>query len=212
MPRKPVLLAITLMVLVGSSAASGASTTNTTLTATIAEATWSSFDEETGGGEFGAVQVARHDGVTTAILERSIGELVLCEGGATPDPTDDFYGFVGKDISGTGPATLTVGRGYTWAKASGTVTADVMTYNECTGDLGTTVTRTFRISIDVQSVSPLIRQSTLQKIRIPSELTARALVRGVLRQAAGSVKVGVQNIEADAFVGQLTLKSQSTVH
>jgi hypothetical protein len=212
MPRKPILLAITLMVLVGSSVASGASTTNTTLTATIAEATWSSYDEKTGGGEFGAVQVARYDGVTTALLERSIGELVLCEGGGTPDPTDDFYGFVGKEISGTGPATLAVGRGYTSAKASGTVTAEVVTFNECTGDMGTTVTRTYKISIDVQSVSPLIRQSTLSKIRIPSEMTARALVRGVLRQAAGSVKVGLQSIEADAFIGQLTLRSHSTLH
>ena len=55
-------------------------------------------------------------------------------GADTPDdPSDDFYGFVGKTTFGIGTATVTIGRQYTSAKASGTVTVDVQTVNDCTG-------------------------------------------------------------------------------
>lgn len=211
MRRMPVLGAVVLLVAIGGPAASGASTTNTTMSATIAEASWSTLDPDTGMGEFGVLQFARHDGVTEAFLARSFGEIVLCEGGDTPaDPTDDSFGFVGTDVSGSGPATMALGKQYTSAKASGTVTVEIVTYDECTGDFGTTTTKTLKVSLALTAVSPLIRQQTRSTLRVPGELSAHTVIRGVLREAAGLAKIGTTRIDADGAIGQLTLREHAT--
>ena len=82
----------------------------------MAQAGWEKVDEETGAGEFGVVQFARERSGTTVFLTMSRGELVLCQGGDTPDdPTDDFYGFVGTATQGEGRARLSVGRSFSSA-------------------------------------------------------------------------------------------------
>ena len=213
MRRSPILLAVGLVIVLGGSVATGASTQNLTLNAVVAEATWDSYNPDTGTGEYGGVQVAREGRVTMVIFQRSIGELVLCEGELTPgDASDDFYGFVGTEIYGEGPATLSMGRQYTSAKASGTVTADVMTFNECTGDFGSSVTKTFKITMALTAVSPLIKETSRTHLRVPGELTSHSMVRGTFRMAAGSVKVGGLAIDADALIGQLTYRVHETSH
>jgi hypothetical protein len=203
---------VALVASVSGSVANGASTQNLTISALVAEGAWSTFDPETGNGEFGGVQVAREGGVTTATLNRSVGEIVLCEGGGTTDPSDDFYGFKGTEITGSGPATLTVGRQYRSARATGTVTAEVVSYDECTGDFGTTTTKTIRFSMTLTGVGPVMHESSRSTLRIPSQVTAQQQIRGTLRQAAGSVKLGAVLFDADAVIGQLTLRLHETVH
>ena len=211
MRRLPVLGAVLLLVAVGGPAASGASTTNTTMTATVAQATWSSLDPNTGMGEFAALEFARADGATTASFFRSVGEVVLCEGADTPaDPTDDVFGFVGTEVNGSGPGTMSLGRQYTSAKASATVTAEVVTYDECSGDFGTTTTTTYKVSLTLTAISPLIRQQSRTTLRVPGELSAHAVIRGVFRQAAGTAKVGARTVAADGAIGQLTLREHET--
>lgn len=213
MRRQPILLAVGLIAVVGVSGASAAATSNSTLTATIAEAGWDTYDPATGAGEFGAVQAVRESGETYILLQRSVGEIALCEGGDTPDdPTDDFYGFVGRQIFGSGPATLSIGRQYTSAKASGTVTAEVALVNECTGSLGAPTARTYKVSMSLTAVSGLIRETSRSILRAPSELTSHTMIRGSYREAAGTVKVGALTIDADAIIGQLTLRTHDTAH
>jgi hypothetical protein len=212
MRRQPLLLAFGLVV-IATSVASAASTQDTTLTATVAEASWDTYNPDTGLGEFGGIQVFRESGETYAVLQRAVGELVLCEGAATPDdPSDDFYGFVGRTTFGVGTATVTIGRQYTSAKASGTVTVDVQTVNDCTGALGVPQQRTVKFSLSVVAVSGLIKETTKSIIRVPSELTSHSQIRGAYRQAAGTVKLGTIVIDADAVVGQVTLRTHETVH
>lgn len=212
MRRRPLLLAFGLVV-IATSVASAASTQDTTLTATVAEASWDTYNPDTGLGEFGGIQVFRENGETYAVLQRAVGELVLCEGAATPDdPLDDFYGFVGKSTFGVGTATVSVGRQYTSAKASGTVTVDVQTVNDCTGAFGVPQQRTVKFSLSVVAVSGLIKETTKSIVRVPSELTSHSQIRGVYRQAAGTVKLGTVVIDADAIVGQVTLRTHETVH
>ena len=212
MRRQPLLLAFGLLVMV-SSVASAATTQDMTLTATVAEASWDTYNPDTGLGEFGGIQVFRESGETYAVLQRAVGELVLCDGAATPDdPSDDFYGFVGKTTFGVGTATVTVGRQYTSAKASGTVAVDVQTVNDCTGALGLPQQRTVKFSLNVVAVSGLIKETTKSIVRVPSELTSHSQIRGVYRQAAGTVKLGTVVIDADAIVGQVTLRTHETVH
>jgi len=212
MRRQPVLLAFGLLVMV-TSVASGASTQNMTLTATVAEATWDTYNPVTGLGEFGGIQVARESGETYAVLQRAVGELVLCEGADTPDdPSDDFYGFIGKTTFGVGPATVTVGRQYTSAKASGTIAVDVQTVNDCTGAFGVPQQRTVKFSLSVVAVSGMIKETSKSIVRVPSELTTHSQVRGTYREAAGTVKLGTVVIDADAIVGQVTLRLHETTH
>jgi hypothetical protein len=212
MRRRPLLLAFGLVV-IATSVASAASTQDTTLTATVAEASWDTYNPDTGLGEFGGIQVFRENGETYAVLQRAVGELVLCEGAATPDdPLDDFYGFVGKSTFGVGTATVSVGRQYTSAKASGTMTVDVQTVNDCTGAFGVPQQRTVKFSLSVVAVSGLIKETTKSIVRVPSELTSHSQIRGVYRQAAGTVKLGTVVIDADAIVGQVTLRTHETVH
>jgi hypothetical protein len=212
MRRQPLLLAFGLVV-IATSVASAATTQDMTLTATVAEASWDTYNPDTGLGEFGGIQVFRENGETYAVLQRAVGELVLCEGADTPDdPSDDFYGFVGKSTFGVGTATVTVGRQFTSAKASGTVTVDVQTVNDCTGAFGLPQQRTVKFSLSVVAVSGLVNETTKSIVRVPSELTTHSQIRGVYRQAAGTVKLGTIVIDADAVVGQVTLRTHETVH
>ena len=211
------LAVVTVLCVVGLLSApfvDGAVTQNLTASATIAEATWSSGDlgTGTGSGEVGGLQVAREDGVVTATFDRSVGALVVCEGGDTPDPSDDFYGFVGTEYTGDGTATLSVGRQFRSAKASGTIKADVQTFNECTGDFGTTTQKTISFTMTLAGAGPIEHESTRSTLRVPSELTAQQQIRGLVRFASGTVKIGTVSIDADAAIGQLTLKAHATLH
>jgi hypothetical protein len=194
----------------GAASALAATVTNVTLTATVAQASWSDVDED-GNGEDVAVEFATSGGATTVSLFKSTGGVELCEGGDTPsDPDDDFYGFVGIQASGTGPAKLTVGRQYTSAKASGTVAAEISSFNECTGDFGTTTHRQIAVSVDLTAISRQIKETTRTTISIPKTLRLHQLLRAVSRDAAGTLKIGTRTLEVDGLVGRLSLKGHAT--
>ncbi len=205
------LLIIMLLFAVGSSTALAVTTTKVTLRALVAEGSWEVIDENTGNGEFGDVQFATAEGRTTVFVLMSKGELVLCEGGETPDdPFDDFYGFVGTSTIGEGVGKLTLGKTYSSAVGSGKVTAEVFSFNECTGDEGTASTKVINVSLKMVGISPVITEKLRSTISIPKRLRAKTMIQAQSREAAGTVKVGTRTIETGGFIGQLQLKSSST--
>lgn len=205
------ILIIGMLFAVGSSTTLATTTQTTTIRALIAAGGWENFDEDTGSGETGAIQFATEGGRTAVSLSMSKGELVLCEGGDTPDdPSDDYYGFVGLETYGEGPATLTVGRTYSSATASGKVTADVYSYDECTGDEGTSSTKTISVSLALDGVSPVITEKLRSKISIPKLLRSKTLIQARSRQAAGTATVGSRTLEIDGVIGQLQMKASTT--
>ena len=212
MRRLTVLIMLSVVGLISAPLVAGTFTQNLTATATIAEATWTSGNLGTGAGETGGIQVVRENGEVTATFDRSVGALVLCEGGDTPDPADDFYGFVGTDSSGAGTAALSVGRQFRSARATGLIQASVRTFNECTGDEGTTTQRTISFTVTLAGAGPLQHQSTRSTLRVPSQVTAQQQVRGLVRFASGTVKLGSVSIDADGSIGQVTLKSHVALH
>jgi hypothetical protein len=202
------LLIVAMLFVVGSSTALAATPQKITIRALIAQGGWDIYDEATGAGESGVVQVARAQGKTTAYLFASKGELVLCEGGDTPDdPFDDFYGFQGTETVGEGPAKLTLGRTYSSAKAWGTVTAEVFTFNECTGDEGSSTTKTVKVSLDLTGISPVVHEKSRSTISIPSRLRTKMMVKADSRDAAGTVVVGTRTIDTGGVIGQLFLRA-----
>lgn len=202
------MLIVVMLFAVGSSTALAATSQKITIRALIAQAGWEDFNEETGGGEFGDVQFATAEGTTTVYLAMSKGELVLCEGAETPDdPFDDFYGFVGTETVGSGPGKLALGKTYSSAVASGKVTAEVYTFNECTGDAGTVTTKTINVSLELDGVSPVVNEKLRSTISIPQRLRSKIMISAQSREAAGTAKVGGRTIELGGVIGLLSMRA-----
>lgn len=213
MRRTFALMTVVMLFVVGSSTALAATQQKITIRALIAESGWESYDEDTGNGESGYVQFAAAEGATTIFLAMSRGELVLCEGADTPDdPFDDYYGFLGTETIGQGPAKLVLGRTYSTAKASGTVTADVYRYNECTGDEGSTSTKTIKVSLDLAGIGPVVGQKLRSTIAIPRTLRSKTLIRSDSREAAGTTKIGTRTIETGGIIGKLSMRASLLEH
>jgi hypothetical protein len=208
MRRALVSLMAVMLFAVASSTAIAAAPQTITIRALIAQAGWETYDETTGAGESGDLQFANAEGTTTAYLSMSKGELVLCEGGDTPeDPFDDFYGFVGTETFGEGPAKLSVGKTYSSAKAWGTITADVFTFNECTGEEGATSGKTIKVSLDLTGITPVVHEKLHSTISIPSRLRSKTMIKADSRQAAGTAKLGTRTLQIDGVIGQLSMRA-----
>lgn len=201
-------LIVVLALVISSSTALAAQVQKTTVKAVIAAGGWEVIDEETGGGEFGDVQFATAEGKTTVSLIISSGELVLCAGDETPDdPFDDVYGFVGTETVGEGVGKLTVGKSYSSAVATGTVAAEVFTFDECTGDEGTVTKKTIAVSLDLTGISPVVHEKLRSTISIPSRLRTKTMIAAESREAAGSIKVGTRSIDVGGVIGQLQMRA-----
>lgn len=213
MRRTFALMIVAMLFAVGSSTALGATQQKITIRALIAESGWESYDDDTGNGESGYVQFAAAQGTTTVFLAMTKGELVLCEGGDTPDdPFDDYYGFLGTETIGQGSAKLTLGRTYSSARAWGTVTADVYSYNECTGDEGSVSTKTIKVSLNLAGIGPVVAQKLRSTISIPKALRSKTLIRSDSREAAGTTKVGTRTIETGGVIGKLSMRASLLEH
>ena len=208
MRRAVGLLIVVMLFAVGSSSALAATSQRLSIRALVAQAGWEIYDEETGAGEYGELQFATAEGQTTVFLGMSKGELVLCEGGETPDdPFDDFYGFVGTETVGEGIGKLSLGKTYSSAVASGTVNAEVYTYNECTGDEGTATKKTIKVSLDLTGISPVITEKLRSTITIPKQLRTKTMVQAQSREAAGTLKVGTRSLEVGGVIGLIQMKA-----
>lgn len=201
-------LIVVLALAIGSSTALAAQVQKTTVKAVIAGGGWELIDEATGAGEFGDVQFATAEGKTTVALLISSGELVLCAGEDTPDdPFDDVYGFVGTETVGEGVGKLTVGKSYSSAVATGTVAAEVFTFDECTGDEGTVTKKTIAVALDLTGISPVVHEKLRSTISIPARLRTKTMISAESREAAGSVTVGRRTIEVGGVIGQLQMRA-----
>jgi len=211
MRRAVGLLIVAVLVAVGSSTALAATTQKITINAVIAAASWEDINDDTGAGEFGSVEFARSSGATTVSLLISKGELILCEGADTPDDeSDDIFGFVGTETSGEGTATLSIGRTYSSAAASGKVSAEVSTYNECTGDEGTATKKQITVTLALDGVSPIVTEKLHSTIKVPKQLRSRTIAQARSREAAGTVKIGTRSIDTGGVIGLLQMRSTTT--
>ena len=212
MRRSIVMALVAVLLTAGAANVLAASVDNITLSALVAQASYSDVDEN-GNGESVFVGATSSDGTISISIEATKGSIELCEGGDTPDdPEDDFYGFVGKDTSGQGDGKVSFGRQFTSATVSGTISVDVTSFDECTGEFGTTTTKKITVSMALAGMGPIIRETSRTTISIPKQLRAQQLIRGVSRQAAGTLKYGSRTLDVDGVIGRLTLKGHAIVH
>jgi len=211
MRRSVVVLIVLVLFTVGSSVALAATRQSITIRALVAQAGWEVFDEETGAGEFGIVQFSTAEGQTTVFLSLSTGELILCEGGATPDdPSDDVYGFLGSTTQGEGPATLALGRSYSSAVGSATVSAQVQTVNECTGGVEVTDSTSIQLALDLTGISPIITEKSKTRLSIPKQLRQKLMIQSRSRDAAGKLVMDGRTIDVGGVIGTLWLRASQT--
>jgi hypothetical protein len=211
MRRSVATLILLVLFAVGSSVASAATKQTVTIRALVAQADWERFDEDTGAGEFGVVQFATTQGQSTVFLALSRGELIQCAGALTPDdPSDDVYGFLGTLIQGEGPATLVLGKSYSSANGSGTVSAEVLTFNECTGEGDVMTTRSIRLALDLTGISPVVTQKSRTTITIPKQLRTKVMLQSRSRDAAGTLVMDGRSSDVGGVIGNLWMKGSST--
>jgi hypothetical protein len=207
MRRAVAALIVVVLFAVGSSAASASTRQTIAIRAVVAQAGWEHIDEDTGAGEFGVVQFATAERRTTVFVAISRGELVQCAGAETPDdPTDDIFGFRGSITQGEGTARLAVGKSYRSATASGTVNAQVVTIDECSGGSEVTTTDSLRLALDLTAIGPLVTQKSRTTIAIPRQLRSKTFIQSTARDAAGTLVVDGRSIEVGGVVGRLSLR------
>jgi hypothetical protein len=206
MRRLIVLLVIAAFAIGGAVNVLAATVTNVTLNATIAQATWDDLDED-GNGEQIAISAEKSSTGIAINVDGFKGSFEVCDDAGTPDdPDDDFFGFVGTETYGSGAGKLSVATQYRSATASGTVKVEVTTFDECTGDFGTTTTKSIKVALDLTAISPVIRESTRSTIAIPKQFRLHQLVKAVSRVSVGTMTYGSRTFDVDGVVGQLTLK------
>ena len=208
MRRTITVLAVLIVLALGSSVASAATRTSIAIRAVVAQASWEDIDEETGSGELGAVQFATEKTGTSVFVTVIRGELIQCTGAETPDdPTDDLYGFLGTSISGEGKARLSVGRSFSSATGSAKIRVQVATVNECTGGSEVTSATDMSVALDLTSIGPLVTEKGRTTIAIPKQLRTKIFVQSRSRDGAGTVVVDGRTLQVGGLVGELSLRA-----
>jgi hypothetical protein len=207
MRRVFVLLLVAAFAVAGAVNVLAATVTNVTVSATIAEAQWDDLDDE-GNGEQVFVSASKSSTGIAIDVDAFKGSFELCDDGGTPDdPDDDFYGFVGTQTSGSGPVKLSIAKQYRAATASGTVKVEITTFDECTGDFGSTTTKSIKVALDLTAISPLIRESSRSTISVPKQFRLHQLIKATSRVSVGTMSYGSRSFDdVDGVIGQLYLK------
>ena len=188
-----------LVLAVAAPVAAGPNVSNSSGTATVAEAYWGSA--QNGVQSSGYISVTREGkGEAFAHFERSTGAYVLCEGG-------EFEGFVGTLMYGFGPATLTVGTNSTTASASATVESFSFAVDECDGMWDEQPGDAFDISLDLTAEGPTLRSTSRESFHLPQEFNERYSYRAAFRRATGSATIDGATLGVDGQIGKVSWSS-----
>ena len=180
--------------------------------ATIAQANWDSWDESTGAYGSGFIAVVREQGPSEAYAEYSeYSEVYMqCTGAETPDdPEDDTYGIVGSYAYGWGSATLTTGKNFGTASATGELSIGREAFNECTGEWTFEELPGFAFSLDLTATSGTIRESGRGSFQLPGEFNSHSSYKSVYRFAEGTFEGpdGAQSVSG--MIGTVSWRDHS---
>jgi len=168
--------------------AAGPNVGNYSSSATIAQASWDSYDEEKEAYSAGYIAISREQGSSEAFAEYSqySETFVQCTGADTPDdPDDDTFGVVTSNVWGYGAASLAVGRNYSSASASGTLDAAREDFDECTGEWSYEELQAFEFSLDLTATSATFKESGRGSFHVPGEFNSHSSYKATYRFAEG---------------------------
>lgn len=187
--RKLIVLpmAALLALAVAAPVSAGPNVSNSSGSAVTAQGSWYS---EAGGVEtYGGLYAWQDSGATSAYMEyfEQVGAYVDC----TPaDQTDEFYGFQGEYRSGYGEGTLSIGRGYADAQASGTLTTFATAVDDCTGDYVESPGGTVAVSLDLVANGPKMMERGTSSFKIPGQFNSHSSYSATSRIATGTATIG----------------------
>lgn len=188
----------------------------------IAEGGWSSGDWGDATIVSGYVGVRQAKGAASADLwfYQTVGTLVTCDNGTPDDPDDDFMGYEWTELSGGGPATLSVAKSYSSASAEGTVEAWTGVWNECDWYGGEDMAvphngepgpgEPVQVSLALTGEGPRITTTGSYSFHIPGQYNEHSRNRSVYRSAAGVATVdGVATAVQWGQIGEYSWSSHA---
>ena len=175
---------------VAGPAAAGANVSNTSGSVTIAQGYWEGFDEATQVYSYGSMGVFQDQGSSEAYADYNeyTEQYLQCTGADTPDdPDDDSFGVSYTNLWGSGAATLSVGKSFSFATASATVALSRESFNECTGDWSSEELPDHAVSLDLTASSATIKESGRGSFNLPGVLNEHSSYRSTYRLADGTI-------------------------
>ena len=175
---------------VAAPVAAGPNVGNYSSSLTMAQATWDSWDEATGAYSSGYIAISQEQGSPDAFAEYSSysQQYVQCTGEETPEnPDDDTFGVVGSNTWGWGPASLTTGKNFGSASASGDLSIGREQFNECTGEWTFEELPGVQFDLDLTATSGTIRESSRGSFHLPGEFNSHSSYKATYRYADGTL-------------------------
>ena len=186
-------LAALLALVVAAPVAAGPNVGNYSSSVTMAQGSWSVYDEETGRYREGYLAVSQEQGSTQAFAEFfQYGEQwIQCTGTDTPDdPEDDTFGSITTYAYGWAPADLSIGKSNATANATASMDIGRDRYDGCTGEWTFEYFPAVAVSIELVATSGTVRESGRGSFHLPGEFNSHSSYRATYRFAEGTVTVG----------------------
>jgi hypothetical protein len=175
---------------IAAPALAGPNTTNLSGSATIAQASWESYDDATETYAYGYLVVVRESGSTApfAQYQQYTEQIVQCTGDATPDdPSDDTFAPKATFLDGFGDATLAIGKSYSSAAASGNLAISSGGFDGCTGEKFYEEAPGRAFTLDLTATSPTIRESGRGSFHVPGEFNNHSSYKATYRLADAAI-------------------------
>lgn len=185
--------------------AAGANVANFSSSATTAQGWW--YSEGAGKGTYGSVSAWQDSGSNETYVDfwQETGEYVDCTPG---DPNDDFYGFQGTYQYGGGLGTLTVGKGFGDASATGLLDVETTTVDDCAGTYDSTYGQ-LEVAFDLVANGPKIMEKGTGSFKIPSQFNSHSSYSSISRSAVGTASIGGAELALEGAIGKVSWRDHS---
>lgn len=184
----------------------GANVGNHSGSATTAQGSW--YSEGADGFAYGYLAAWQEQGATSAYIElfEESGDYVDC----TPaDETDDSYGFQGTYRYGWGEGSLSVGRGYADATATGTVGIETSTVDDCAGTYVSDFEAGVAVTLDLVATGPKVMERGTWSFHIPGQYNSHSSYSSTYRTAAGTATIGSDAFDVEGGIGKVSWRDHS---
>lgn len=203
--RLGLALSALLVLTVAAPAAAGQTTINSSSSAITAQAGRESYDEATGAYTFEWVSAWQAQGDPTYIeLFSGSSREIVCSPARGNRPATTAY--LEWYRYGFGEGTLTVGRNYSTASATGTIDVWTDTYDGCTGEYTSSLASGVAVSMELVGSGSLIMERGTWSFKIPGEYNSHSTYSTTYRAATGTTTVDGATNDVYGAIGKVTWK------
>jgi hypothetical protein len=191
---------------VAAPVSAGSNVSNSSGSASTGYGSW--FSEAGDESTFGYLSAWQEQGQAAVLIDVFIesGRYVDC----TPaDENDDLFGFQGTYQYGSGSGTLTVGKAFGSATASGLLDIETATVDDCAGTYDETLDSGVAVSLALVANGPKILEKGSGSFKIPSQVNTHYSYSSTSRGAAGTARIAGDDIAVDGGIGKVSWRDHS---